>query len=243
MPASHRNAQATVFDVDGVLIDSEPFWRESEMEIFGRHGLLLTEEECMLTTGMRIQEVARYWYERRPWNGPAPEILAREILDGVIRRIRERGTAMPGLSEVLRLFQSRGLRLALASSSARSLIDAVIDRLGVRPYFAAVVSAENGLRGKPHPDVYLAAAARLGVPAENCLAVEDSIAGVEAAKAAGMLCIAVPPPEMRADPRYKAADCAVDSLTQIDVRLLDELIPASRNSNTEDIHRTPGLSK
>ena len=210
--------------MDGVLIDSEPFWRESEIEVFGRNGLHLTEADCILTTGMRIGEVTRYWYERRPWNGPEPGILAGEILSGVIRRVRERGTAMPGLHQAIRLFQSHRLRLALASASALSLIDAVIDRLELRPNFEVICSAENEARGKPHPDVYLSAAAKLGLAPGMCLAVEDSIAGVQAAKAAGLKCIAIPLPELRHDPRYSPADLILDSLTQISDEILDPLI-------------------
>jgi beta-phosphoglucomutase-like phosphatase (HAD superfamily) len=224
MPARPSLIQAVVFDMDGVLIDSEPFWRESEIEVFGRHGLRLTEADCILTTGMRIGEVTRYWFERRPWTGPEPEILSREILRGVIRRVHERGAAMPGLPHALRLFQAHGLRLALASSSALSLIDAVIDRLELRPHFEVICSAENEPRGKPHPDVYLSAAARLGLSPHNCLAIEDSIAGVQAAKAAGMKCIAIPLPELRKDPRYRAADMVIDSLSQINHRIVDGLI-------------------
>jgi beta-phosphoglucomutase-like phosphatase (HAD superfamily) len=223
MPDRSSPLQAVIFDMDGVLIDSEPFWRESEIEVFGRHGVHLSEADCILTTGMRIGEVTRYWYERRPWTGPAPEILAGEILRGVIRRVHVRGTAMPGLHPALRLFQARGLRLALASSSALSLIDAVIDRLALRPHFEVICSAENEPRGKPHPDVYLSASAQLGLPPGNCLAIEDSIAGVQAAKAAGMLCIAVPLPELRSDSRYAPADLILDSLTQITGGVLDSL--------------------
>ena len=215
--------QAVVFDVDGVLIDSEPFWRESEIEIFARYGVHLSDAECMQTAGMRIGEVARFWFERRPWKGAAPEVLAGEILRGVIRRIRERGSAMPGLYDAIRLFQSRGLLLALASSSARPEIQAVIDRLNLQPHFEVICSAEDESRGKPHPDVYLTAASRLGVSPERCLAVEDSIAGVTAAKAAGMRCIAIPLPELRTDSRYQIADSVLDSLAQIDAILLESL--------------------
>jgi beta-phosphoglucomutase-like phosphatase (HAD superfamily) len=209
--------------MDGILIDSEPFWRESEIEVFGRHGLHLTQADCILTTGMRIGEVTRYWYERRPWIGPEPGILAGEILNGVIRRVGERGMAMPGSRDAIRLFQARGLRLALASSSALSLINAVIDHLDLRPFFDAVCSAENELHGKPHPDVYLSAAAGLGLAPQACLAIEDSIAGVQAAKAAGMPCIAVPLPELRQDARYNVADLVIDSLSQINNRIVDGL--------------------
>jgi mannitol-1-/sugar-/sorbitol-6-/2-deoxyglucose-6-phosphatase len=225
--------RAVIFDVDGVLIDSEPFWRESEIEIFGRYGLRLTEQECMLTTGMRIQEVTRFWYDRKPWKGGTTEKLAADILRGVIERIRMRGVAMPGLFDALRLFQARRLRLALASASALTLIDAVIDRLQIRPHFEAICSAENELRGKPHPDVYLTAARKLGLAPGRCLAIEDSIAGVASAKAAGMTCIAVPLPELRGDPRYGPADCILDSLAQIDDKLLDSLEGSGSLLNTD----------
>jgi HAD superfamily hydrolase (TIGR01509 family) len=215
--------QAGIFDMDGVLIDSEPFWRESEIEVFGRHGLHLTDADCMQTTGMRIEEVARYWFERRPWNGPAPEILAEDILQGVIRRVQERGAAMPGARDAVRLLRSLGLRLALASSSAPPLIETVLGRLDLHRGFEAVCSAQGEARGKPYPDVYLAAAAKLGIPPPDCLAIEDSIAGVQAAKAAGMKCLAVPLPELRSDPRYQAADAVVDSLQRIDRPLLCSL--------------------
>ncbi len=130
---------------------------------------------------------------------------------------------MPGLHQAIRLFQSHGFRLALASSSALSLIDAVIDRLELRPKFEAICSAENEPRGKPHPDVYLSAAEKLGLAPGMCLAVEDSIAGMQAAKAAGMKCIAIPLPELRSDPRYSPADLILDSLTQITDGILDSL--------------------
>ncbi len=224
MPPHFSPLQAVVFDMDGVLIDSEPFWRESEIEVFGRNGLHLTEADCILTTGMRIGEVTRYWFERRPWKGPGPEILAGEILRGVIRRVGERGTAMPGLPQAIRLFQSHGLRLALASSSALILIDAVIDRLHLRPLFEVICSAENELNGKPHPDVYLSAAGKLGLAPGLCLAIEDSIAGIQAAKAAGMKCIAVPLPELRHDPRYNKADLILDSLVQLDEMVVKSLM-------------------
>jgi len=154
--------------------------------------------------------------------------VAGDILQGVIGRIRDRGVPMPGLLDTIRLFQRRHLRLALASSSAESLIDTVVDRLQIRASFEAICSAENETRGKPYPDVYLTAATKLDLAPEYCLAVEDSIAGVTSAKTAGMKCIAVPLPELRGDPRYGAADSILNSLAQIDGKLLDSLEGARR---------------
>jgi HAD superfamily hydrolase (TIGR01509 family) len=212
--------RAVIFDVDGVLIDSEPFWRESEMEVFSRLGIALTESDCLLTVGMRIQEVVRYWRTRRPWRGAPPDAVAGEILRGVIDRVKTRGAPMPGLAGAIRLLEENGLRLALASSSAMTLIDAVVDRLEVRSHFTVICSAEDEPLGKPHPAVYLAAARRIGLPPEACAAVEDSINGVLSARAAGMRCIAVPLPELRGDPRFAQADAVLGSLAELDAGLL-----------------------
>jgi mannitol-1-/sugar-/sorbitol-6-/2-deoxyglucose-6-phosphatase len=212
-----RPIRAVIFDVDGILIDSEPYWREAEIESFARQGITLTEADCVSTAGMRIQEVTTYWFARKPWQGASTEELAREILAGVIRRIRERGAPMPGVREAIRFLHDRGLRLALASSSAMILIDAVIDQLGIRSDFEILSSAENEPRGKPDPGVYLTTAGKLILPPEECLAIEDSINGVKAAKSAGMRCIAIPLPQLWGDPRYGQADLILRSLVDLNI--------------------------
>jgi sugar-phosphatase len=219
----HGLLRAVIFDVDGVLIDSEPFWRESEMEVFARAGVRLTEADCLLTVGMRIEEFVQYWKARRPWQDPAPDAVAHDILQGVIDRVKNRGAPMPGLAAAIRFLQDRGLRLALASSSAMTLIDAVVERLGIQSHFDVICSAENEPLGKPHPGVYLTAAGRLALPPEACVAIEDSINGVLSAKAAGMRCIAIPLPELRGDPRFAQADAVLESLAGVDAKLLQKL--------------------
>jgi sugar-phosphatase len=193
---------AFIFDLDGLLIDSEPLWRRAEIEVFGRHGLHLGEEQCLETTGLRIDEVVRHWGQ--------PAEAAAEIVDRVIELVRVEGSPKPFAVESVREARRRTEKLALASSSPERLIEATLGKLGIRDVFDAVVSASSEPYGKPHPGVYLTTAARLGgVAPTECVAIEDSLNGVIAAKAARMRCVAVPE---RADARFAIADVVLSSL-------------------------------
>lgn len=208
--------RAVIFDMDGVLIDSEPFWVEAEREVFARVGVDLRPEDMVHTIGLRIEEVARFWFRRRPWEGPAPEDVASDVLHRVVALVRERGRPLPGVRRTLERFASRGVPMAVASSSPGRLIRIVLDQLGIAGYFAAAVSAEGESHGKPHPAVFLTAASKLGVEPPSCLVIEDSVNGVIAAKAARMKCLAVPDPRQRDDPRLVLADEVVASLEELD---------------------------
>lgn len=201
--------------MDGVLIDSEPFWRESEIAVFGRVGLRLTDAMCRETMGLRIDEAVDYWHRRHRWEVPATGEVADEIVGGLIELIQLRGELMPGARHALNFFRSRGVKLGLASSSAYRIINAVVERLGLAGEFDCVYSAEKEAYGKPHPGVYLTTAGKLGVEPTECLAVEDSLNGVLAAKAARMKCIAIPERTEQLDPRFAIADCVLDSLSDI----------------------------
>jgi HAD superfamily hydrolase (TIGR01509 family) len=227
MPTSIR---AVIFDMDGLLIDTEPIWRRTEIEIFGRLGLHLTEEQCLETMGVRIGEVVQLWYSRHAWTGPSIPEVTREIVDAVTEHVRSEGEPKPGVLEAFETVHAAGLPIAIASSSSRDLIQAVIDRLGLAHYIAAICSADEEEEGKPSPAVYLTAARRLGVRPSNCLALEDSPNGVLSAKRAGMFCIAVPDPYLADDPRMKEADICLDSLLEFTPDLLDELREAPARS-------------
>jgi HAD superfamily hydrolase (TIGR01509 family) len=207
---------AVIFDMDGLLIDSEPLWRRAEIEVFAGVGVRLTEADCMRTTGLRIDAVVAFWQRERPWVGPAPTELAEQIVTRVIELVRAEGELLPGAAQALDFFTERGLALGLASSSPRRLIEAVLVCLRLAERFGAVHSAEGEPRGKPDPAVYLHAAARLGHEPRRCMAIEDSIPGVLAAVAAGMGCIAVPAPEHRGDPHLHRATVVLGSLTEIE---------------------------
>jgi beta-phosphoglucomutase-like phosphatase (HAD superfamily) len=206
---------AVIFDMDGVLIDSEPFWQESEIVVFGRAGLDLTREMCLQTMGLRVDEVVEYWRRSHTFDEAPAGALEDAIIGGVVDRILSKGEAKDGAAHALDFFRTRGLRVALASSSAYPLIGAVTERLGLADEFEVVYSAADEEYGKPHPGVYLTTARRLGVAPVECLAIEDSFNGLLAAKAARMKCLAVPEPSQRRDPRFCIADSVLDSLADV----------------------------
>lgn len=215
--------RALIFDMDGVLIDSEPLWHEAEIAAAGETGLVLTPEDCLRTTGLRIDEVVAYWCESHPHLAPRREVLIASTLDRLVELVSRRGKPKPGVDEVLAFARSRGLRLALASSSPYRVIHAVLDALALHSAFEVIHSAEEEARGKPDPAVYLTTVRKLGIEPERCIAVEDSPNGLLSAKAAGMKCIVVPEPALWADPRFEMADARVSELGEIGSELLDWL--------------------
>lgn len=210
-----EHPRALVFDMDGVLIDSEPLWRRAEIEIFGDVGVRLSEADCIQTQGLRIDEVAAFWFERCPWSGPPPAAIATRIVDRMAELIGTQGEPMRGVQASLDRAAAAGWQLGLASSSSLRLIDTVLERFGLRDRFDCIRSAEQVDRGKPHPDVYLAALEGLGLEGPDAVAVEDSAHGMDSALAAGMRCIAVPPGETRDDPRFARATWRLDSLADL----------------------------
>jgi HAD superfamily hydrolase (TIGR01509 family) len=215
--------RAAIYDMDGLLLDSEPYWVEAELSVLGAVGVPLTEELARETTGMRLDEAVAHWYGRFPWKGPTQQEVLARLTRAAHQLILAKAEPKPGVHESLAFFESRGIRRALASSSSLVLIDGVVEKLGLYGRFELTVSAESEPYGKPHPAVYLRCAARLGVSPFECLALEDSVNGLVSAKAARMRVIAVPEAAHRTDARFGLADAVVDSLLEVDGRLLDRL--------------------
>ncbi len=208
--------KAVIFDMDGVLIDSEPFWREAEIRVFETIGIQLTHEMCIETMGLRLDEAVEYWLKLHGRQLSLGGDLAEKIVEEVISQIEENGILMTGVEESLEFFKHKRTKFALASSSAYKIISAVVDKFDLRRRFEVIYSAEEEEFGKPHPGIYLTAARKLGVNPKECLAIEDSRNGVLAAKAARMKCIAIPEPPVRSDPFFSIADRVLDSLLEID---------------------------
>lgn len=183
---------AVIFDMDGVLIDSEPAWKKAEYEVFTALGVAVTSELSATTAAMTTTEVTRFWYDRMPWKGKSLYDVEHEVIDSVGRFITEKGKPMPGITEVLEIFSKNNFRIGLATNSPYRLIPLVLEKSGIKAYFDAVSSSEHETRGKPHPAVYLSTARKLAISPANCIVFEDSVHGVMAGKNAGMKTVAVP---------------------------------------------------
>ncbi len=212
--------EAIIFDMDGVLVNSEPLWRQA-MEIeFARVGVELTSERCAETMGFRIDEVVKIWHARTPWEGPSCEAVSDRIVRKVGKLISEKGQLMAGVAKILNHFKMLGLPMAIASSSHLCLIETVVDTLNIRSHFDLLYSAEFETHGKPHPAVFIGTANKIGVAPRKCLVFEDSLHGVIAAKAAGMQVIAIPEPEKREERGFAIAEVQLNSMEEVNAELL-----------------------
>jgi HAD superfamily hydrolase (TIGR01509 family) len=215
LPAPEREMiEAVVFDLDGVLIQTEELWHEERERLARERGGRYDAEAQRAMMGMSSPEWSRYMHEHVGLPEP-PETIAAEVLALMEARYRERLPLIPGAVEAVERLAARW-PLGLASSSNRPLIDLVLELSKLDRFFQATVSSEEVARGKPAPDVYLEACRRLGVEPSRAAAVEDSHAGIRSAKAAGMRVIAIPNPSFPPGEEALAlADVVLDSLAQL----------------------------
>lgn len=213
--------KAIIFDMDGLLFDTEPYWQLTERKVFGELGIDITEQMQVATYGLRSDEVVRYWYEYRPWGEKNFEEVEERYNSIMLDYYHAEAELMEGAQSALDVISSKGLPMALASSSNMQLINAFLDKFNFHHYFSQVYSAEFEEFGKPHPAVYLETARRLQVYPAHCLALEDSFHGMIAAKAARMMTIAVP--EHAGDKRFGSADLVLGSLSELNDSVLQKV--------------------
>jgi HAD superfamily hydrolase (TIGR01509 family) len=206
--------EAVVFDLDGVLLDSEQVWDEAREQLAKERGGRWYPQAQRDMMGMSSTEWSRYMHETIGLPEP-PDEINREVVERLAAIYREHLPALAGAKEAVERLAARW-PLGLASSSNRELIDLALDLLDVKHLFAATVSSEEVARGKPAPDVYLEAARRLGVDPAHAAAVEDSSNGILAAKAAGMRVLAIPNRHFPPGPEaLEEADVVLDSLVEL----------------------------
>ena len=215
--------EAVIFDMDGLLINSEPLWQEAEILVFEQVNIVLTSELCQQTQGLRIDEVVNYWYQRYPWTNLTKLKVEELIVNKVIELIHSKGEGLPGVEQAIAFVKSKDVKIALASSSAMTIIKAALQTLGLTEIFTEVYSAESEVLGKPHPGVYLTTASKLGIAPQSCLALEDSLNGVLAAKAAQMKCIAIPEAIQQDNPKFAIANRVLQSLEELNDLVWNDL--------------------
>jgi mannitol-1-/sugar-/sorbitol-6-/2-deoxyglucose-6-phosphatase len=216
--------KAAIFDMDGLLIDSEPFWRKSHVDALAEHDVHITEDDVRKMAGKRTDEVVRHWRETHGLVHVSNDTLENAVVRRVTRHIHESGEGLPGVEQVINLLTKQNIPLAVASSSSPEIIDTVLEKLDLKKHLQFAHSAKHESFGKPHPAVFLTTAKKLGVDPADCVVFEDSLSGVRAAKAAGMKCIAVPEQaNLHKEEFHTEADLVVKSLDYLDWPTLQRL--------------------
>ncbi len=201
-----------IFDMDGLLIDSEPLWQEAANDIFGMNGIHISKEEYDRTTGLRTAEFLQYWFNHFKMDASLIPQWDKMVVDAVIAKVKAKGVIMQGVDYIFNFFIDKNFKIGLATSSPTSLIDAVVEMAGIKNHLQAIASAQDLPYGKPNPQVYLDCAKLLKSDPANCVCFEDSINGMIAAKAAKMKCVVVPAPNQAKDLRWSLADLQLSSL-------------------------------
>ncbi|HEY6637579.1 MAG TPA: HAD family phosphatase [Solirubrobacterales bacterium] len=216
---------AVIFDLDGVLLDSETAWVEVKREFTEESGGHWQDRAELDMLGMSSSEWSRYLHDELGVPVP-PERISSEVADRLAQRYRERLPLLPGAVEAVRSL-ARDWPLALATSSNRNVIDLALEESGLSDAFAATVSSEEVERGKPAPDVYLEAARRLNVDPRTCVAIEDSANGIRSAHGAEMAVIAIPNKDFPPEPDALAlAALVLDSLEELTPERVRSLVTA-----------------
>ncbi|MCK4316485.1 MAG: HAD family phosphatase, partial [Anaerolineae bacterium] len=217
--SSHPSPRAIIFDLDGLMVDSEPLAQWAWNRVLARYGHRLDSQTMLDILGLRVVDSARLICERfRLPTSPqqAADERDRLFLDAVPTRLRP----CPGLYPLLDELAERGLPLGIATSGHRRYVTLALGTLAIESFFQAIATGDEVARGKPAPDVYLLAAARLGVPPARCLALEDAPLGGAAARAAGMVCVAVPN-EWTASLDFPGAYRVFSSLSEVRMWLMN----------------------
>jgi len=215
--------KAVIFDMDGVIINSEPLWKRAEAAVFTSLGVPVTEAHADITAKMTTKAVTKYWHNLHPWHAKSLDEVENEVINMVGRLIEEEGEAIDGVTEVLNFFTQRQFKIGLATNAPARLISMVLEKFNIAAYFDVCVSSEFEDYGKPAPDVFLTAARQLQVLSYQCIVIEDSSSGIEAASKAGMKTVALIDHHEFQHAKFALADVQLHSLLDFNEEHLDLL--------------------
>lgn len=206
--------KAIIFDMDGVIIDSEPLWRRTMIRSFVEIGIPFTENDCRVTTGLRFKEVIDFWFRKYQISHISISDFDELVTTRLIELIKIEGKPMKGVIETMSWLKRHGYKIGLGTSSSVRLMNTVLDALTINSYFDALSSAEQLAYGKPHPEVFLACAQILQVEPTECLVIEDSLNGMIAGKAAQMKVLVIPDEATKPNSKFNLADHRLNSLAE-----------------------------
>ncbi len=215
--------KAVIFDMDGVLIDSEPIWYQSANEVLSEYGIQLSPLQYATTTGLRTKEFVEWWFKQFNLPMAKADEAIKEIIALVINTVNQKGRPLPGVQHIFNFFIAKQYKIGLATSSPLELVEVVVAFLGIKDYIHAISSAGELPYGKPHPQVYIDCANSLNMLPLECICFEDSFNGMIAAKAAKMKCVVVPSAQEFHQLKWHAADLKISSLLNFNELLLQSL--------------------
>jgi beta-phosphoglucomutase family hydrolase len=220
-----NQSQAVLWDMDGVIVDSAVYHMRSWQLTFEQTGITFTDDNFKHVFGLRNDEIIRSILGK-DFTQERFEAIARAKEEAFRKLIKDNVKALPGVLKLLSDINATGFQQVLVSSTPLENIDLIIDKLGIRQYFQQIISGYDVTEGKPSPQGYLLAAQRLGVNPENCIVIEDAVAGVQAAKKGGIKCIAVT--NTHPAESLIAADLIVSSLEQVNVAVVGKLLAVDK---------------
>ena len=210
--------KAIIFDMDGVLIDSEKLWKQAEHEVFTSLGVKVTDEYSSITKAMTTFEVTKFWYNKYPWENMKLEVVEQKVISRVIELIKTENCQINGVKSFIEKLKTRKYKIGLATNSPASVIPVVLEKIDALHLFDSVSSAEFEKRGKPDPAIYYKTAQNLKLKPENCIAIEDSYSGMMAAKNAGMTVIAFTNGDKEIE--FEIADDKIESFENKNIKLI-----------------------
>lgn len=176
--------------MDGVLVESEDIWKQAEYEVFSSLGAIVSKEDSHQTRSMTTKKVTEFWYQKFPWKGIPLSEVEEMVVHRVMELISSKDCVSMGIGAFIKNLKSQDYKIGLATNAPEKIIPVVLKKTGTRDLFDSISSADLEKKGKPHPAIYLTTARKLKVRPHECVAIEDSETGMEAAKKAGMTVIA-----------------------------------------------------